>query len=199
MRFFRLGVLCFSLFSGLAGCTHENVASAPARGACPAIWVSPPVLASALTPPESALHVVARVAAKGTQNYECTSSAGDAGGTFAWTFLGPEAVLADCNGAPAGRHFASEGGPAAPKWEAPDGSFVVGKKLAAEPSKEPGAVPWLLLQVASSGGSGAMQGIAYVQRTATSGGVMPTSGCDAAHAGTVAKVPYAADYWFLGR
>jgi hypothetical protein len=180
-------------------CAHEGASAPPAAATCPAAWLTPPVLASGLAAPAAGLRVVARVAARGTQNYECTSSSGDAGSAFGWTFVGPEAALADCNAAAVGRHFASEGGAAAPKWEAPDGSFVVAKKLSAEPATEPGAVPWLLLQVTATGGAGVLAGATYVQRTATSGGAMPASGCDATHVGTVAKVPYSADYWFLGR
>jgi hypothetical protein len=59
-------------------------------------------------------------------------------------------------------------------------------------------VPWLLLQVTADGGSGALGGTRFVQRTGTAGGAAPSSGCDAAHAGAVMKVPYSADYWFLG-
>ena len=36
----------------------------------------------------------------------------------------------------------------------------------------------------------------YIQRVNTTGGLAPTSGCDASTVGTVAKVPYTADYYF---
>jgi hypothetical protein len=190
----------------VCACAHEEPSPPPhaaapvttSAGACPAAWSAPPVVASSLVAPDPSLRVVAHVSATGTQNYRCGASAADGGSAFAWTFVGPEASLAGCDGASFGRHFASEGGAAAPKWQAPDGSFVVGKKVAAEPSTEAGAVPWLLLKVSASGGSGALGGVAYVQRTQTKGGVMPADGCDAAHAGSEAKVPYSADYWFLG-
>lgn len=181
----------------LPACAHEPAPPASGAPTCPASWAAPPVVDPALTPPGNPLRVVAHAAATGTQNYQCASSSGDGGASFAWTLTGPEATLADCKGAALGRHFASEAGAAAPKWEAQDGSFVIGKKVAASPSKDAGAVPWLLVQTTSSGGTGVLSGVTYIQRTTTAGGVAP-GGCDAAHAGTVTKVPYTADYWFLG-
>jgi hypothetical protein len=165
---------------------------------CPATWTALPLPAPALAAPEPASRVVAHMAASGTQNYQCVAQAADGGGGFAWTFLGPEATLTDCHGSPLGRHFASDAGPTAPKWEAKDGSFVVAKKIASAPAKEAGAVAWLLLQATATGGSGTLGGTRFVQRTATAGGAPPPGGCDAAHAGAVVKVPYAAEYWFLG-
>lgn len=185
----------------LSACAPEKTASSPSAsaGTCAGEKSPPPSLPPSLAPPEGAHRVIARASATGTQAYRCAPSSPEGGGAFGWTFLGPEAALTGCDGAPLGRHYASEGGAAAPEWQALDGSFVVGKKVASEAAAEPGAVPWLLLQVTGSGGSGALNGVAYVQRTATKGGVAPTDGCDAARAGAVVKVPYSAEYWFLGR
>ncbi|MGO8999817.1 MAG: DUF3455 domain-containing protein [Polyangiaceae bacterium] len=201
MRAARLGYLigAFALLS--PACAREQPRP-NATPTCPATWTTPPALPSSLLPPDRSLRVVARVSASGTQDYECGSQSHgvDGGSAFAWTFVGPEATLTDCNAAPAGRHFASEAGATGPKWEARDGSFVVATKIAAEPSKDVGAVPWLLLKVTKrSDAAGTFSGVDYVQRTATAGGSAPASGCDASHTGAVAKVPYSADYWFLGR
>src|ERR1700727_3103867 len=117
----RLLPLATSFVVVFPACAHEAapppVSAAPA---CPAAWTAPPATPASLVPPEPSLRVVLHVAAHGTQDYECTSSAKDGGSAFAWTLKGPEADLVDCNGAPLGRHFASEGGAAAPKWEARD-------------------------------------------------------------------------------
>jgi hypothetical protein len=200
MNLGRLLPLATSLVVLFPACAREAapppVSAAPA---CAAAWTALPATSPSLAPPEPSLRVVLHAAARGTQDYECASSAKDAGNAFAWTLKGPEADLADCNGAPLGRHFASEGGAAAPKWEARDGSFVVGKKVASEPSSDPGSIPSLLVQVTASGGAGALGGVAYVQRTNTKGGVAPGDGCDAAHAGSTRKVSYSADYWFVGK
>ena len=200
MRLETLFPLAVSVALLSPACAHEAGPSPPSTTpTCPATWTALPAVPPALAPPNPALRVVLHTAAQGTQNYECASSSQDGGSAFAWTLKGPEATLADCSGAALGRHFASEAGAAAPNWEARDGSFVVAKKVAAAPSEDPAGVPLLLLQVTGSGGAGALGGVAYVQRTGTKGGVAPRDGCDAAHAGAVAKVSYSADYWFFGK
>jgi hypothetical protein len=42
-----------------------------------------------------------------------------------------------------------------------------------------------------------MEPIDWVQRVRTSGGLAPATGCDAAHAGAVVRVPYTATYCFF--
>ncbi|MBU4508400.1 MAG: DUF3455 domain-containing protein, partial [Gammaproteobacteria bacterium] len=45
-------------------------------------------------------------------------------------------------------------------------------------------------------GMGAMQGVTYIQRVATKGGVAPAMACDAATMGSKQIVNYQADYIF---
>jgi hypothetical protein len=71
----------------------------------------------------------------------------------------------------------------------------VAAKLEALP-RDPAAIPWLLLRATSHGGSGRMGDVTFVQRIRTSGGNAPPTGCDAQHAGSVARVPYRALYCF---
>ena len=47
-------------------------------------------------------------------------------------------------------------------------------------------------------GMGAMQGVAYIQRLNTQGGVAPATACDATAKGKRQQVAYAADYVFYG-
>jgi len=101
--------------------------------------------------PLPAPHVIAHASARGTQNYECATTTGDAGASYAWRFTGPSAKLFDCNGAPYGEHSASDGGPTAPVWRAADGSFVIGQKVAAE-SPNGAPIPWLRVKAVASGG-----------------------------------------------
>jgi FtsP/CotA-like multicopper oxidase with cupredoxin domain len=123
--------------------------------------------------------------AVGVQIYTCTTTAtGDA-----WVFTAPEATLFAAGGGAAGKHYAG------PTWEAQDGSTVVGARVAAA-TPEPSAIPWLLLRATSHGSNGKLGGVTFIQRVATSGGVPPASGCSAATAGAVAKVPYRATYCF---
>jgi hypothetical protein len=122
--------------------------------------------------------------ASGVQIYSCNGTA--------WTFVAPDAdlYLPSNDGEIKGHHFAG------PTWEYVDGSYVVGKKLAAA-SVDPASIPWLLLVATSHGGpDGRMTPITAVQRLSTSGGLAPATGCDANHVGVSADVPYTATYYF---
>jgi hypothetical protein len=127
----------------------------------------------------------------GAQVYTCQASAMASSG-YEWTFTAPAAVLLDDAGAIAGTHFAG------PVWLANDGSRVAGTVLERAPSPDPSAVPWLLLQATPAEAPGRFGGVASIQRLDTVGGVAPADGCDAAHAGAVARVPYSAVYTFYG-
>ncbi len=112
----------------------------------------------------------------------------------------PDATLADCNGVVVGHHFASDGGATAPEWQTADGTFVIGKKVAAfTPAGGASAIPWLLLQATSHGGTGAVSHVLYVQRLDTQGGIAPSSKCDSNNVGATEKAPYSADYYFYGQ
>ncbi|HET6410976.1 MAG TPA: DUF3455 domain-containing protein [Anaeromyxobacter sp.] len=123
--------------------------------------------------------------AEGVQIYSC--KARDA--SYGWEFQAPEARLSTPRGQGAGRHYAG------PTWELTDGSKVVGEKVEAV-TPDPAAIPWLLLRAASYAGAGRMEEVTFVQRIETRGGNAPSDGCDLAHAGAVARVPYHAVYCF---
>jgi hypothetical protein len=61
-----------------------------------------------------------------------------------------------------------------------------------------GAIPWLLLRAKSNEGAGALASVKYIQRVDTTGGVAPSAGCDAGHAGAETRVEYSANYVFYG-
>jgi len=123
----------------------------------------------------------------GVQIYTCAATPTGA----AWTLKAPEATLRDSSGHVVGQHFAG------PTWQATDGSKVVGVPLVASTSKGPAAIPWLVLRATDNDGSGLFGRVAYILRTRTIGGVAPPTGCDAAHPGTEARVPYSATYTFF--
>ena len=127
-----------------------------------------------------------QVHAKGDQVYTCKEGVTQ----FAWTLKAPDAQLFDKDGKPFGKHFAG------PSWEATDGSRVTGKAVANAPSPDADSIAWLLLNVISHEGSGVLSPATTIQRINTKGGKAPASGCDAAHAGQEARVPYSADYLF---
>ncbi len=182
----------------------SGAADMDASASCPTSWYQAPAVA-ALALPDGGTVIVHTMAA-GTQNYACTATlvdagvdAGDGGGSYAWTFVAPEAQLSDCNGQLVGHHFASEAGAAAPEWQTLDGTYIVGHKVAAyTPDGGGGSIPWLLLGVTASSGSGPLGRASYVQRVNTAGGAAPGTGCDQGALGTTQKVPYSADYYFFG-
>lgn len=136
-----------------------------------------------LAPPQGST-LVGRYAAKGVQIYVCKAS----GAGTEWGFKAPEAELVDAQGKSFAKHYAG------PTWEASDGTKIVGKALASEPSPKAGAVPWLLLSAQSAPSSGAFAGVRFVQRVNTSGGAGPTGACSTV--GTERHVDYTADYIF---
>lgn len=125
----------------------------------------------------------------GEITYECRDKANTPGQTE-WTFVGPKAVLNDRAGKQVGDYF----GPPA-TWQAKDGSKVTGTQLAVSPADK-GAIPYQLVKANPAEGKGAMQGVSYIQRLATRGGVAPASDCTAQNKGTKQVVQYQADYVF---
>lgn len=148
--------------------------------ACTAQQIPPQLL------PPTDQPLVLRVHAKGDQVYICKEGATE----FAWALKAPDAQLFDKDGKPFGKHSAG------PTWEASDGSRVKGKAVAAVPSPDPDAIPWLLVDVVSHEGNGVLSRVTKIQRLRTKGGKAPASACDAGHPGQEVRVPYSADYLF---
>ena len=158
----------------------------------PLLTILATIVASALLPSldipvtEQALALTAT--GRGDQIYQCSTAPAAIGG-YAWTLVGPKAVLSDAHGVVIGRHYAG------PTWEASDGSKVVGKVLAKQPSPN-GGVDWLLLKMGSTSGGGLFATVTYIRRLATSGGAAPSTGCAADTAGRSVSIPYSATYEF---
>ena len=109
-------------------------------------------------------------------------------GQFEWVFVGPDAQLMDRMGKPVGKYY----GPPA-TWESNDGSKLTGAQLAVAPAAA-GSIPLQLVKGNPAMGMGAMQGVTYIQRVATQGGVAPAMLCDGSKVGTKQIVKYQADY-----
>jgi Protein of unknown function (DUF3455) len=124
----------------------------------------------------------------GVQIYSCNG--------VVWGFVAPRANLYANNGKLIITHFAG------PTWQAKDGSTVVGLAEASI-TVDPTAIPWLRLSAVSTaaGPDGdRLVDTTFVQRIATTGGLAPPAAeCNATTAGTVAEVPYTADYYFWKR
>jgi hypothetical protein len=123
----------------------------------------------------------------GVLNYECKSADGKA----AWSFV-PDAKLTDKAGKEVGKYY---GGPT---WELMDGSKITGKQLATAPGAA-GAIPLQLVETTPAMGKGMLEGVVYIQRLNTVGGVAPSEPCDASSVGNKRAVPYSADYVFFSR
>ena len=122
--------------------------------------------------------------AVGVQIYRCNPNG--------WSFVGPRANLYGDNGKLITTHF---GGPT---WQARDGSTAVGTLVRPAPV-DPNAIPWLLLSAKGAAGADGdrLAGTTYIQRIATTGGLMPPAAtCNADTVGTQNEVPYTADYFF---
>ena len=148
-----------------------------------------PETPNALNPPMEE-KLILQAHATGDQIYICKA---DSGNEFAWTLQTPEATLFDSEDKPVGKHFAG------PTWKWTDGSEVKARLAASSPSPEGDSIPWLLLTAIDHKGSGAMRGVASIQRLHTIGGKAPTSGCDPGHGGRTTRSHYAADYYFYAR
>lgn len=168
----------------------------------------PPVPASIRVPPG---HIVyASGFAVGTQNYICAVTGS---GALDWTFLGPQAtVFITTHGEPVQQrmtHYLSQNPFEVDKFRATwqhsvDSSRVWAVAVASSEDPafvEPGAIPWLLLDVVGGDdgptGGETLSRASLIQRLNTAGGRKPTAGCtSASHMGAFTFVPYSAEYYF---
>ena len=148
----------------------------------------PPDVPAPLRPP-AGQSIFLKALASGVQIYECTSKP-DQPPTFEWVFRAPEAALVDRSGRSIGKHYAG------PTWESVDGSTVVGEVKSRDPGPIPSSIPWLLLTVESTTGTGVFSQTKSIQRLQTVGGIAPSEPCTSANFKQVARVPYTATYYF---
>lgn len=126
----------------------------------------------------------------GVQIYMCVANNTPTGTTYTWTFVAPSANLLNDEGKLVGTHFIG------PTWQGNDGSSVAAAKVAGA-GVDPSAVPWLLLKATTHGTeSGRFDDVTSIQRLSTVGGIAPAEGCDSGHVGSIAQVPYSAEYVF---
>jgi hypothetical protein len=106
-----------------------------------------------------------------------------------WTSVAPDAKLYQDEGdnGEMGIHYAG------PTWESVSGSKVIGA-VVDRCTPDPNSIPWLLLKAVSSDGPGIFNGVTYIQRVNTVGGVAPA--VPGNFVGDVVEVPYAAEYYF---
>jgi hypothetical protein len=136
----------------------------------------------ATTPPANE-HEVLTVQGRGVQIYSCTKTPLGP----QWVFVAPAARLFDKAGIEVGTH--GDG----PVWHLQDGSSIVGQVVSKSPSPDAGSVPWLLVKAVSSDGKGKLEGVEFIRRSETKGGVAPPGACDI---GALTRVPYSTTYTF---
>jgi hypothetical protein len=104
-----------------------------------------------------------------------------------WGAAVPEATLFHSEGVVA-THFAG------PTWVSNSGSKVVGALPPKSVIVDSNAIPWLRLDAKNPQGPGIFADTTFIQRVNTVGGKAPLE--NGSFVGQVARVPYAADYFF---
>ncbi len=156
-----------------------------------ALLLALPLSALAQDPVASAtanLRQVHQAFGRGAQLYRCQA------GSLKFAPLGPDAVL--YKDAASHEQVATHG--IGPVWQWADGSGVFGTVRQTIPAADPSANVATLVLAAQPFGTagGVLAPVTVVTRTDAKGGAAPSGGCDAAHIGTVAHVPYTATYTF---
>ena len=127
--------------------------------------------------------VVFRAYAIGVQIYRWNGTA--------WTLLAPSAKLyadADYTGE-VGTHY--EG----PRWESNSGSVVQAARVPDTGcTPDSSAIAWLLLKRVANDGNGIFSKVTYIQRVATTGGLVPSA--PGTTVGEEKRIPYTAEYYF---
>lgn len=131
--------------------------------------------------------LVLRAHASGVQIYVCQEGAD---GKLGWTLKGPEATLADDEGAVIGTHGMG------PTWKHKDGSEITARAVARINAPDSSAIPWLLLSVNGHSGNGIFSRVTAIQRIMTDGGQPPAGPCSPSSRGTETRSEYTADYCF---
>lgn len=172
---FSLSVLAAVLSAGVMGC-----------GSMMSQQMAAPTVPAAIAVP-AGHRVVSVLKGEGLLTYECRANAAGAATPFGWSPPAPDATLKAANGAIVGKYYAG------PTWEHNDGSKVTGKQLAVSPATT--GIALQLVQANPATGSGLFNGVTYIQRVNTVGG-MPAGSCASANVGAKQVVKYVADYYF---
>jgi hypothetical protein len=138
--------------------------------------------------------LISHTYAKGVQIYICTQDTKDTS-RYTWTFTEPRANLyADSSYHQlVGKHYFEHG--KNPAWEFSDGSGASGIKVQQVNSPDNLAIPWLLLKVAGTKGTGTLTPATFIQRIRTKGGKAPAT-ANKSQKGQSLEVPYTAEYLF---
>lgn len=173
------------VLSGCAGAVESEDRGGDVEAQAAALAYGAPDVPDTLAVPEGN-RLAFLLDATGQQIYGCQATATG----YGWVLIAPDADLFKPNGRIAGSHY---GGPT---WEALDGSTVVGARIAPPYTADPTAIPWLLIGAVSHAGHGKMSKVSFIHRLDTTGGLAPSTGCDADHIAAQVSVDYTATYYF---
>ena len=138
-----------------------------------------------VAPNEEAAFVLS---SEGVHVFECKPAVGG----YAWAFVAPDVTLYE-----GGRSAATQTTP--DQWDATSDRSSVSATVRSTQAAGPNALPWALMRAVPGSESGLFAGVTSIQRVNTSGGVAPATGCGASTAGSEARVPLTADYYFYKR
>lgn len=136
--------------------------------------------------------LILTVTGTGTQTYEAKPTKDDPK-KFEWVLKAPAAELTESGtNKKVGKHYAG------PTFEHNDGSKVVGKITGKAPAPNAADLDWVVADLTSTGGAGALAKAVKLQRVNTKGGKAPAT-AEAADAGKEKVVPYSTTYKFFAK
>jgi hypothetical protein len=159
-----------------------------ATAALPAAAIPEPSGASARIRPAATEEASFMLSAEGVHVFECKPVAGG----YRWTFVTPDVTLYE-----GGRSAATQTIP--DQWDSTSDRSSVSATVRSTQAAGTDALPWALMRAAPGSETGLFAGVTSIQRVNTSGGVAPATGCGASTAGSEARVPMTADYYFYRR
>ena len=134
-----------------------------------------------------------RLLASGTEVYECRASL-TAPEQYRWVFVAPDATLND----PASGHDVAAYR-AIDQWNSLTDLSSVSAVLRATQEAGTDDLPWAYLRAIPASQDGMFAGVTSIQRVNTRGGAAPRDGCGTDTAGSEARVPFTAEFYFYKR
>jgi hypothetical protein len=80
-----------------------------------------------------------------------------------------------------------------------DRTSIVASPMLSSQDAGTGNLPWASFSAQATGDTGLFAGVTRILRVNTRGGVAPESGCDQAHTGAAARVPFTGEYYLYKR
>ena len=131
-----------------------------------------------------------RLVASGIQVYECRAAL-TAPEQYRWVYVAPDATLND----PASGHDVAAYR-SIDQWNSLTDLSSVSAVLRATQQAGADDLPWTYMRAIPASEDGMFAGVTSIQRVNTRGGAAPRTGCSVDTAGTEARVPFTAEFYF---